>query len=482
MPGFTCSALYKYEPKAADELQLQKHDKLTDCSIAEPGWYSGFSIRLNKKGVFPDNFVKKISDSVNLSTSNTAPVTPTKNEILNSTKKSISPSLPAKNPSLLSSSGQPPKPPQKQKSNEGLIPPKDKQVFYLAKFNYKGQNDDELNLEKNDKILHIRDVEDGWAEGKLRDRIGLYPTNFVEKCKEEPAANLQPGPNRKSLGPPVGGVKMPGLPSNIQITSNSTPSNPVPKPEPLTEQTSNPTPLLSNKKYVIATYPYKGAQADELTFKKNDRILLISKDAGDVGWWKGELDGKIGVFPDNFVKEDNSRQIVTGGAPVNLRNPAQNNNNSSNINKSPNSNLVKSNVDNNRPKSMFPVSSNSTTPFLNKNQSSITPDAESTTTNSTVINDNYNNKKNRPKGPTGKRPPGRGKDRPANDVNLWEEKIDKNTSETLNLDSDNEAPLASNRDSIKDRMQKISGASPMGGLFMNNQEFHKQIRFWRIEA
>ena len=27
----------------------------------------------------------------------------------------------------------------------------------------------------------------------------------------------------------------------------------------------------------------------------------MNEDGGDPGWWKGELNGKIGVFPDNFV-------------------------------------------------------------------------------------------------------------------------------------------------------------------------------------
>ena len=26
------------------------------------------------------------------------------------------------------------------------------------------------------------------------------------------------------------------------------------------------------------------------------------RDVEDKGWWKGELDGRVGVFPDNFVK------------------------------------------------------------------------------------------------------------------------------------------------------------------------------------
>lgn len=28
----------------------------------------------------------------------------------------------------------------------------------------------------------------------------------------------------------------------------------------------------------------------------------MSKTAEDKGWWKGQLNGKVGVFPENFVK------------------------------------------------------------------------------------------------------------------------------------------------------------------------------------
>ena len=31
-------------------------------------------------------------------------------------------------------------------------------------------------------------------------------------------------------------------------------------------------------------------------------ILYSIRDIEDKGWWKGELDGLVGVFPDNFVK------------------------------------------------------------------------------------------------------------------------------------------------------------------------------------
>ena len=31
-------------------------------------------------------------------------------------------------------------------------------------------------------------------------------------------------------------------------------------------------------------------------------VQVISKEVEDKGWWKGEIDGRTGVFPDNFVK------------------------------------------------------------------------------------------------------------------------------------------------------------------------------------
>jgi hypothetical protein len=38
----------------------------------------------------------------------------------------------------------------------------------------------------------------------------------------------------------------------------------------------------------------------------------------DEGWWKGELGGRVGVFPDNFVEEIVSNEKTTGpnGKPI----------------------------------------------------------------------------------------------------------------------------------------------------------------------
>lgn len=48
-------------------------------------------------------------------------------------------------------------------------------------------------------------------------------------------------------------------------------------------------------------YSYKAQNEDELSLREGDIVTLLSKDGQDPGWWRGELNGLVGVFPDNFV-------------------------------------------------------------------------------------------------------------------------------------------------------------------------------------
>ena len=49
-------------------------------------------------------------------------------------------------------------------------------------------------------------------------------------------------------------------------------------------------------------FPYKSVNEDELDLLPGQVIKIISRDLEDPGWWKGSFNGKVGVFPDNFVK------------------------------------------------------------------------------------------------------------------------------------------------------------------------------------
>eukprot|EP00092_Neocalanus_flemingeri_P007352 GFUD01007939.1.p1 GENE.GFUD01007939.1~~GFUD01007939.1.p1 ORF type:complete len:1128 (-),score=188.67 GFUD01007939.1:37-3420(-) len=53
-----------------------------------------------------------------------------------------------------------------------------------------------------------------------------------------------------------------------------------------------------------AIYDYDAQGEDELRLVKGDMIEVLSKDykiSGDEGWWTGKCNGKVGVFPCNFV-------------------------------------------------------------------------------------------------------------------------------------------------------------------------------------
>ncbi len=52
----------------------------------------------------------------------------------------------------------------------------------------------------------------------------------------------------------------------------------------------------------MVMFPYQAINDDELSLKEGQVITLVTREVEDKGWWKGELDGKVGVFPDNFVK------------------------------------------------------------------------------------------------------------------------------------------------------------------------------------
>lgn len=57
-------------------------------------------------------------------------------------------------------------------------------------------------------------------------------------------------------------------------------------------------------------YPYTPANDDELELREGEIIMILSRELPDKGWLKGELRGKIGVFPDNFVVLISSEGIV----------------------------------------------------------------------------------------------------------------------------------------------------------------------------
>ena len=53
-----------------------------------------------------------------------------------------------------------------------------------------------------------------------------------------------------------------------------------------------------------ALYAYEPQQEDELQLEPDDVIYVTEKMSDD--WWKGEINGKSGIFPATYVEEHGS--------------------------------------------------------------------------------------------------------------------------------------------------------------------------------
>ncbi|XP_023286311.1 proto-oncogene vav isoform X2 [Seriola lalandi dorsalis] len=71
--------------------------------------------------------------------------------------------------------------------------------------------------------------------------------------------------------------------------------------------TPNTTPGGSMRSFGVARarYDFSARDRSELSLREGDTIKILSK-KGHSGWWKGEVYGRVGFFPANYVEEDYS--------------------------------------------------------------------------------------------------------------------------------------------------------------------------------
>nr|XP_033475612.1 CD2-associated protein isoform X1 [Epinephelus lanceolatus] len=328
---------YEYDALHDDELTLRLGDIIKNVRyIEEDGWMEG---DLNgKRGLFPDNFVKELKkESKDVKETMSEP----KEEASQPPRREKSAGNVANLVQRMSTIGIPtggflPQPPAAAKK------PKKRQCKAL--FEYQPQNEDELELKVGDIIDITEEVEEGWWSGNLNGKSGLFPSNFV---KELDALGEEGDSNDTALDDADGGG----------MESTTTPTSPQPAsgngviaqpkkvrgvgfgdifregsvklkvrlPSPETEdKKEKPIPSLPSaakpahpnmtelqrvdgdskskaKEYCKVTFGFEATNEDELTLKEGDIIHILSKDTGEPGWWRGEIGGREGVFPDNFV-------------------------------------------------------------------------------------------------------------------------------------------------------------------------------------
>ncbi|XP_059106531.1 SH3 domain-containing kinase-binding protein 1 isoform X2 [Peromyscus eremicus] len=317
---------FDYQAQHDDELTISVGEVITNIRKEAGGWWEG---QINgRRGLFPDNFVREIKKDMKKDPlANKAPEKPMHDV--------------ASGNALLSSET------ILRTNKRGERRRRRCQVA----FSYLPQNDDELELKVGDIIEVVGEVEEGWWEGVLNGKTGMFPSNFIKELSGESdelgisqdeqlsKSSLRETTGSESDGGDSSSTKSEGAngtvataaiqpkkvkgvgfgdifkdkpiklrPRSIEVENDFLP---VEKTigKKLPPATSAPDPSKTEmdsrtktKDYCKVIFPYEAQNDDELTIKEGDIVTLINKDCIDVGWWEGELNGRRGVFPDNFVK------------------------------------------------------------------------------------------------------------------------------------------------------------------------------------
>lgn len=149
-------------------------------------------------------------------------------------------------------------------------------------YSYKASQPDELTIEEHE-VLEV--IEDGDMEDWVKARNKVGQVGYVpEKYLQFPTSN--------SLLSML--QSLAALDSRSHTSSNSTEA----------ELISGSLNGDASVCFVKALYDYEGQTDDELSFPEGAIIRILNKEnQDDDGFWEGEFNGRIGVFPSVLVEE-----------------------------------------------------------------------------------------------------------------------------------------------------------------------------------
>ncbi|XP_006870333.1 PREDICTED: FCH and double SH3 domains protein 2 [Chrysochloris asiatica] len=149
-------------------------------------------------------------------------------------------------------------------------------------YSYKASQPDELTIEEHE-VLEV--IEDGDMEDWVKARNKVGQVGYVpEKYLQFPTSN--------SLLSML--QSLAALDSRSHTSSNSTEA----------ELVSGSLNGDASVCFVKALYDYEGQTDDELSFPEGAIIRILNKEnQDDDGFWEGEFNGRVGVFPSVLVEE-----------------------------------------------------------------------------------------------------------------------------------------------------------------------------------
>ncbi|XP_072883481.1 dynamin-binding protein-like [Hemitrygon akajei] len=207
-------ALMGLSAQMPEELDFAEGDVITIVGVPEPGWFEG---ELDgRRGIFPEGFVELMGPLQSLKTTGFED-----GEVEDKVERLEVPVEEVEK----ESEGQ--DVPAEDEFPEAPEDPTRSALYGVAMYDFQALEAEELDFSKGDRIRITATLEDGWLQGTLAGRTGIFPLRFVRLqggSGEPPSLEARPGPRGETgasagqLGPAagpglVGAPRLPSLPA-----------------------------------------------------------------------------------------------------------------------------------------------------------------------------------------------------------------------------------------------------------------------------
>nr|XP_029516752.1 SH3 domain-containing kinase-binding protein 1-like [Oncorhynchus nerka] len=306
---------FDYEAQQEDELSLRVGDIIIKVTKDDGGWWKGEID--GRRGLFPDNFVREMKKEV---------------------KRAAGPKS-----GLSNGSTSPVPEPDLRPARKGT-PPLHTHTYLGRLMSPCSYTDPirEIGISvRLSFVLHTHgEVEEGWWQGSLNGKTGMFPSNFTRELedtppsldtstrssqeelrsnktsKDSPGSESDGGESRSDSGE-IQPKKVRGFgfgdifkdqPIRLRPASGDMDTEgektQVRKSPSVSLETmkAEPERMGKGRELCKVIFPYDAHNEDELSMKEGEIVTIINRDCADTGWWMGEIGGRKGVFPDNFVK------------------------------------------------------------------------------------------------------------------------------------------------------------------------------------
>ncbi|XP_006925950.1 dynamin-binding protein isoform X1 [Pteropus alecto] len=149
-------ALMGLSAQLDEELDFREGDVITIIGVPEPGWFEGELE--GRRGIFPEGFVELLGPlrtvDVSVSSGNRDDC------VING--------------EVDTPTGEEERGPEEEDEQPG--------TYGIALYRFQALEPNELDFEVGDKIRILGTLEDGWLEGSLKGRTGIFPYRFVKLC------------------------------------------------------------------------------------------------------------------------------------------------------------------------------------------------------------------------------------------------------------------------------------------------------------